>query len=69
MTIYSLRDDMIQSAKKYIASTDGVTDWVIEQIEDRMKTYFKIRKKELEKKHKEEINKQLQQASHYASLY
>ena len=69
MAMWSIKDDMIQAVKEYIKSIDGVTDWVLEELAERMATYINMKKNEFEEKHKEETNKQLQLANLCASFF
>ena len=69
MIIYSIKDDMVKDAQKFIDSSEGITAWVIEQLEDKMNIYFNIKRKELVERQREKIKRQLQQQSLYASFY
>ena len=69
MLFYSIKDDMKKAVQKYIDTSDSVSDWVVDEINTRLKAYFDAKSREFKEKHQEEINRQLRLNSQYAAFY
>lgn len=69
LELNTIKAKMVQTANDYINSVSNVSEWVIDDLNERITDYLVARSKEIEEMHSEQITKQLSQYDQYSSCY
>ena len=69
MELDIIKNRLFRQVTDYINSIDDVSDWVIDNLNERVTDYLDARAKEIEELHTEQITKQLHQLEQYTSYY
>ena len=65
MELNSIKEKLVHDVNEYINSVSDVSDWVMDNLNERVTDYLVARSKEIEAMHTEQINEQLNQYASY----